>query len=139
MDFVILTGDQAIFDPAFPPAIAVPTPGTITGTAQAQSNPMTACVEGDEASVVVPGVAYTSGAFSAPGVGMLSIESLAADQVARNATSGGKGLILKGVKFRAKLQVTAPATNPSSGAPDPVAVYNGTGSFVTTNGVFKAS
>jgi hypothetical protein len=138
MDFVILSGDQAIFDPPFPPAIAVPMPGVISGTAQAK-NRVTACVEGDEASVVVAGAAYTSGAFSIPGVATLTIESLGADQVARQANSGGKGLILKGAKFRAKLQVTVPASNPSSGAPDPVPIYYGTGSFVTTNVALKAS
>ena len=138
MDFVILSGDQAIFDPAFPPAVAVPIPGVISGTAQAK-NKVTACVEGDQASVVVAGAAYISGAFATPGVATLTIESLGADQVARQAQSGGKGLILKGTKFRAKLQVTVPAVNPISGAPDPAPIYYGTGSFVTTNVVLKAS
>jgi hypothetical protein len=139
MDFVILSGDQAIFDPAFAPAIVIPVPGTISGTGQAKSNQAATCVEGDEASVVVPGVAYTSGGFAIPGVGTLKIESLGTDQVAQNAKSGGKALILKGVKFRARLEVAAPATNPASRAPDPDPIYNGTGSFVTTNMVFKAS
>ncbi len=138
MDFIILSGDQAIFDAPFPPAIVVPVPGTISGTAQAQSNQIAACVEGDEASVVVPGAAYISGGFSVPGVGTLTIASLGVDQVATQGKSGGRALILKGSKFQAKFQVSAPATNPVSGITDPVPIYNGTGSFVTTNVVLKA-
>lgn len=137
MDFVILSGDQAVFDVAFSPAIIVPVPGVITGTAQAQSNGPTACVVGDEVSVRVPGVAYTSGAFTMPGVGMLTILALGGDQQAVQGRSGGKPFILKGSIFQAQLQVLAPASNPTSA--DPVPIYFGTGQFVTTNTVFKAA
>ncbi|MBI1356594.1 MAG: hypothetical protein GC160_19815 [Acidobacteria bacterium] len=139
MDFIIVTGDQAMFDPSFPPAVVVPMPGTISGTAQAQVNHVAACVEGDEGSVVVPGAAYTSGAFTIPGVGTLSISSLGGDQVATQAKSGDKAFILKGAKFQAKFEVSAPATNPNSGVPDPTPTYSGTGSFITTNTVSQAT
>jgi hypothetical protein len=141
VDFVILSGDQAIFDSSFPPATVVPVPGTISAGNQAKGNQISVCVEGDESTVVAAGAAYTSGAFVTPGVGTLTIESLGSDQTAQNAKSGNKALILKGSQFRAKFQVTAPATNPSGGGapvPDPVTSYNGTGSFVTTNTVLKA-
>jgi hypothetical protein len=139
MDFVILSNDQAIFAPAFSPAVVVPVPGIITGSARMQSSGPMICVEGDEATVSVPGVPYTSGAFTTPGVGTLMILSLGPDQRARNATSGGRPLILKGTQFRARFQVTVPAVNPSPPAPDPVPIYFGTGSFLTTNTVFTAS
>jgi len=139
MDYVILSNDQVIFDPGFTPAIVVPQPGVITGTAQDKSGGLTACAAGDEASVVVPGVAYTSGAFATPGVGTLTILALGPDQQARQATSGGRALILKGSQFRAQFQVIAPAVNPNSGVPDAVPIYFGTGSFMTTNTVWKVA
>ncbi len=137
MDFVILSGDQAVFNAAFTPAVIVPLPGVITGSAQSKSSGPTACVVGDEGSVQVPGVAYTSGAFTVPGVGMLTIFALGPDQQAVQGKSGGKPFILKGSTFRAKLQVLAPASN--RGGPDPVPVYFGSGQFVTKNTVFKAA
>ncbi len=55
-DFVLRTGDQAIFLPPFGPAIVVPVaPGILQGTAQPYSAlKMAACVEGDEKQVQVP-------------------------------------------------------------------------------------
>jgi hypothetical protein len=138
VDIVILSGDQAIFNPSFPPATVVPLPGTISAGNRANRNQISVCVEGDESTLVVAGAAYISGAFVTPGVGTLTIESLGSDQKAQNAKSGGKALILKGTLFRAKFQVSSPATNPSSGAADPVPIYNGTGYFLTTNTVLKA-
>ena len=139
MDYVILNGDQAIFDASFSPAVVVPMPGTISASNPASSGESSVCVEGDESSVVVPGAAYTSGAFSTPGVGTLTIESLGSDQTTQNAKSNETALILKGSQFQAKFEVTAPAINPASGEPDPVTTYSGTGSFVTTNTIFRAS
>lgn len=138
MDFVVLSNDQAIFDPVFSAAIVVPAPGVITGSAPQNSNGVTACVVGDEASVVVPGVTYTVGALVG-GVGTLSILVLGPDQQARNATSGGRPLILKGTQFRAQLQVIVPATNPNSGVTDPVPIHFGAGRFQTVNTVYQAS
>ena len=75
MDFVIISGDQAIFDSSFPPATVVPVPGTISASNQAKGNQVSVCVEGDESTVVAAGAAYTSGAFVTPGVGTLTIEA----------------------------------------------------------------
>lgn len=139
MDFVILSNDQVVLDVSFAPAIIVPVPGVITGTAQVKSNGLAACVIGDEASVQVPGVVYTSGAFATPGVGLVTILALGGDQQAQQGKSAGRPFILKGSTFQAQMQVLAPAINPSSGVPDPVPLYFGSGQFVTTNTVFKAA
>jgi Contractile injection system spike tip protein len=133
MDFVIVSGDQAIFDPSFLPATVTAPPGVITGTAKGKVSGLLACVEGDEASVVVAGAVYFTPSFPIPGAGTLTIESLGPDQKAQKGKSGGRVFILRGSKFRARFQVNAPATAPSGGAPDPTPVYSGTGNFITTN------
>ena len=133
MDFVIISGDQAVFDPSFLPATVTAPPGVITGTAKGKVSGLLACVEGDEASVVVAGAVYFTPSFPIPGAGTLTIESLGPDQKAQKGKSGGRVFILRGSKFRARFQVNAPATAPSGGAPDPTPVYSGTGSFITTN------
>ncbi|MFL4470114.1 hypothetical protein ACERZ8_09625 [Tateyamaria armeniaca] len=138
MDFVVLSNDQAIFDPVFSAAIVVSSPGVITGSTPQNSNGVTACVVGDEASVLVPGVTYSVGAMVG-GVGSLSILALGPDQQAQKTTSAGRPLILKGTQFRAQLQVIVPAMNPMSGFPDPLPIHFGTGSFQTVNTVYKAS
>lgn len=140
MDFIIINGDQAVFDAAFPPAVVTAPPGRITGTAKAKVSNQTACAAGDESSVVVVGAVYFTPSFPIPGAGTLTIESLGLDQKARKGKSGGRRLILRGTKFRARLQVSAPAQMPTSGGPvpDPTPVYFGTGSFVTTNTLARA-
>jgi hypothetical protein len=136
MDFVIINGDQAIFDPSFPPATVLAPPGVITGTAKGNVNNLTVCADGDEYSVIVAGAAYFTPSFPIPGVGTLTIQSLGPDQKSKKGKSAERFLILRGTKFRARFQVNAPAQVPlpSGGtAPDPTPVYNGTGSFITTN------
>lgn len=135
MDFVIVNGDQAVFDPSFPPASVIAPPGIVTGTAKGKVSGLVACVEGDEASVVVAGAVYVTPAFPIPGVGTLTIESLGPGQKAQKGKSGGRAFILRGSKFRARFQVSAPATVISGGnpVPDPTPVYSGTGSFITTD------
>jgi hypothetical protein len=133
MDFVIINGDQAVFDPSFPPATVIAPPGVITGTAKGKVSGLLACAEGDEASVVVAGAVYFTPSFPTPGAGTLTIESLGPDQKAQKGKSQGRVFILRGSKFRARFQVNAPATAPSGGAPDPTPIYSGTGSFITTN------
>lgn len=139
MDQVILSNDQALFDPVFAPAIVIPRPGTITGSTMEQSGGRTVCAVGDETSVIVPGVSYTSGVFATPGLGTLSILALGPDQQAMQTSSGGRPLILRGSQFRAQFQVTIPAVNPNTGVPDGLPIYFGTGSFLTTNTVFQAA
>jgi hypothetical protein len=131
---IIRTGDQAIFNPAFGTAIVVVLPGVITGSGRAQLDGITACVLGDEASVVVQNVAYVSPPFVTPSVGTLTIASLNPDQIAMHTTIDGKPAILLGSQFNALFTVSAPAMQPSTPpVPDPVPVYPGSGQFVTTN------
>jgi hypothetical protein len=131
-DFIIMTGDTVMFSPNFAPAIVNVVPGTITGSSKITISGAIACVQGDETSVTVPAT-YISGAFSVPGAGTLTISALGSDQLGQKTSSTQKPLILKGSTFTAQFSVQAPATNPSSGAPDGVPMYSGTGQFQTTN------
>ncbi|MBR8837429.1 MAG: hypothetical protein DSM106950_26320 [Stigonema ocellatum SAG 48.90 = DSM 106950] len=135
LDFILTTGDQAIFNPTFGKAIVVVLPGILTGTGKATVTSRTICVEGDERQVIVPGCPYTSPPFVTPGAGILTIQSLAANQKARRVKSGGKAVLLKGNTFKAKFQVMFPAMQPSIPVPipDQLLVYTGTGTFMTTN------
>jgi len=141
LDFIIVTGDQALFSASFPPATVVPMPGVITGSGQATSNGATVCVQGDEASVQVPGVTYMNPPFTIPGSGTLTISALGADQLAQKTTYVSKPAILKGSTFTALLSVTVPATQATAGGPvpDPVPMYTGTGQFVTSNTTSQGS
>lgn len=135
-DFVLITGDQVQFTPAFGPAMVVVQPGVLAGSGRGLAGSRPVCVQGDEAKVIVPGCMYTSGGFSIPGVGALSIASLAPNQIALRTKSGGRSVLLKGATFIAKFQVMTPAQQPAPPGPpipDPMPMYTGTGSFVTTN------
>jgi Contractile injection system spike tip protein len=139
-DFILITGDQAMFIPIFGKAIVVVRPGILTGTGKATVNKKTICINGDEKKVIVPGCPYTSPPFIIPGAGILSIQSLAANQKARRVKSGGKAVLLKGSTFTAKFQVMLPATQPSiPPIPDTILQYSGTGTFFTFNLRAKAT
>jgi hypothetical protein len=134
-DYILVTGDTVMFMPAFGPATIVPVPGTLVGSGRGNIGKKPVCVDGDEKTVVVPGVVYTSASFPIPGVGILTIDSLGGDQKAQKTKSGGKPVLLKGSTFTAKLQVTVPAqvvSGPST-VPDATPSYSGQGQFVTTN------
>jgi hypothetical protein len=140
-DFILVDGDTVTFMPSFGPAIVVVAPGTLSGSGPAKIGGKAACVDGDETNVKVQGCAYTSGAFTIPGVGTLMIDALGGDQKAQKTKTGGKAVLLKGSTFTAKFQVTAPATNTSpTPAPDPVTMYSGgSGTFMNTNTTVKGS
>jgi Contractile injection system spike tip protein len=132
-DYVILTGDKAIFNPSFPPATVAVQPGIITGTGRSKSVGPIVCIQGDEASVVVPGCAYFTPTH-AGGIGTLTITALNPDQIAKQTKFTDKPAILKGTLFTAKFTVTAPAPfSGGTGPPDPVPFYVGNGQFQTTN------
>jgi hypothetical protein len=134
-DFILTTGDMAVFMPTFGNAVVVPVPGTLSGTGRANVGKKPVCVDGDEKMVMVPGVTYVAPPFVIPGVGMLSIASLGGDQKAKKTNAGGKAVLLKGSTFTAKFQVTAPAMQPTPTGPVPDATpqYSGNGQFVTMN------
>lgn len=139
-DYIIVDGDQAMFIPAFGPAIVVVQPGQISGSGKASLQGKMVCIDGDETSVEVPGCAYTAGAFSVPGTGTLKIAALGGDQVAQKTYSNGKPLILKGATFTAKFEVQSPAQMPPpASTPDGAPQYTGTGMFVTTNMKWRAT
>ena len=140
-DFILVTGDMVMFNPAFGPAVIVPVPGTLAGSGKSSIGGKPVCVEGDEGKVMVSGVTYMTPSHPVPGVGMLKIDSLGGDQKAKKTKSGGKAVLLKGGTFNAKLQVMTPAQQPSPSGPvpDSMTEYSGTGMFVTTNLQVKGS
>jgi hypothetical protein len=142
MDYVLIDGDQAIFQPAFGAATVVVQPGTLkaSGPGTVGSKPM--CVEGDEGSVSVPGCMYMTPQYSIPGVGTLEIAALAGDQKASKTKTGDKLVLLVGSNFDAKFKVSSPAKQPvpgSSPVPDTTAEYAGRGNFITTNVKYRGT
>ena len=129
---LLVTGDLAVFPTVFGVAL-VPAPLTapVVGSGQAKVGVLAVCVAGDEASVVVA-CTYMAGAFTVPGTGMLTIESLATDQSSQGVSSGNKAALLARSKFVAKLQVIAGAANPA-GVLDTVPTYTGEGEFQSSN------
>lgn len=133
-DFILITGDLAMFTPTFGQAIVTVRPGNLTGTGKIKINNKPVCVDGDEKKVIVPGCPYMTPQYSIPGMGMLFIKSLAGDQTAKKVKSGGKPVLLKGASFKAKFTVTVPAQQPSAPPiPDTTLQYSGTGTFITMN------
>ncbi len=136
-DYILIHDDQASFLPSFGAATVVVQPGTLEGSGPATLDGKAFCVEGDEASVSVPGCTYMTPQYSIPGTGTLSIDSLASDQTAQHTKSGGKAVLLKGGSFTAKFEVQSPAQQPPPGPgspiPDATPQYSGSGSFITTN------
>lgn len=142
MDYVVISGDQALFQPAFGAAMVVVRPGNITGTGPATLSSTKTCITGDESSVSVPGCTYTTPAFSIPGTGTLEIASLNADQKATKTNTGSTPLILVGSVFTARFTVQSPAQQPAPPGPnvvDPLTTYSGTGNFKTTNTKLRGS
>jgi len=140
-DFVLIDGDQVIFNPVFALATVVVQPGKITGSAQQTYQGKKICVAGDEKSVSVPGCSYTTLSGHLGGIGTITIDKLGADQKAKEAKCSGKPVLLKGSVFTAKFTVTTPAQMPSPTGPipDPTTQYFGTGQFKTTNMIFQAA
>ncbi len=140
-DFILITGDKAMFNPNFGPAIITVRPGDLIGTGKDKINQKLVCVDGDEKKVIVPGCPYTTPQYSIPGMGMLFIQSLAANQKAQKTKSSGKPVLLKGGQFQAKFTVMVPAQQPSSPnpIPDSTPQYSGTGTFISMNQIVKGT
>lgn len=140
-DFVVATGDQVIFEPTFGNrTLLAPAQAVLAGTGRFMVTGKPGCVMSDLTKVVVPGVPYTAGNFTVPGVGMVQLVMAGADQMARKVLSGAP-VLLKGGECQAMFIPTAPATDPSSGVPDPtVGVPTpGKGRFLVTQVKVKAS
>ena len=140
-DFILITGDKAMFNPNFGQAIITVRPGDLIGTGKDKINQKLVCVDGDEKILTVPGCPYITSQYSIPGMGMLVIESLAANQKAQKTKSGGKPVLLKGGQFQAKFTVMVPAQQPSSPnpIPDSTPQYSGTGTFISMNQIVKGT
>ena len=140
-DFILITGDKAMFNPNFGQAIITVRPGDLIGTGKDKINQKLVCVDGDEKKVIVPGCPYITSQYSIPGTGMLVIESLAANQKAQKTKSSGKPVLLKGGQFQAKFTVMVPAQQPSTPSPisDPNPQYSGTGTFISMNQIVKGT
>lgn len=142
MDYVLIDGDMAIFQPAFGAATVVVQPGTLTASGPATLLGKKKCVVGDESSVSVKGCMYTTASHPIPGTGTLEIAALAGDQQATKSNTGGKKLMLVGSNFTARFSVQSPAQQPAPpgpNVPDATPQYSGQGSFVTTNTKFRGS
>ncbi|NES84096.1 MAG: hypothetical protein F6K10_23300 [Moorea sp. SIO2B7] len=140
-DFILITGDKAMFNPTFGQATVTVRPGDLIGTGKHKINGKLVCVDGDEKKVTVPSCPYITSKCSIPGMGMLFIKSLASDQKAKNVKSGGKPVLLKGGEFKAKFTVLVPAQQPSAPnpIPDTTLQYSGSGTFLSTNSKVKGT
>jgi hypothetical protein len=140
-DYVVIAGDQALFDPSFGAATVTVRPGILRATGPATRGGKGMCIDGDERSVSVPGCSYVTPSYPIPGLGTLEIASLASDQIAGKTRSGQTSLILVGSRFLARFVVQVPAQQPTSAGPvpDPAPRYSGTGTFQTTNSTFRGA
>ena len=138
MDFIVIDGDTAEFEQAFGDATVVVQPGTMIGSGHGSVAGYPMCIDGDEGKMKPVGpVSYTTKTHTIAGQGLLTIDSLASDQLATQTTCGGTAVILVGSKFNAKFTVVAPAMQPQSPpatpTPDNNTEYDGFGTFSTQN------
>lgn len=137
-DFILTDGDTVQFEATFGVAVVTGAPGRLTGSGPATLQQKKVCVAGDETQVAVAGT-YTTAAHAIPGTGTLKISALGGDQKATKTNSGGKPILLKGGKFQAKFEVQIPAQQLPSNESDKTQIYEGTGQFITQNGIFVAT
>jgi hypothetical protein len=134
-DYILITGDKAIFLPSFGAATVVVRPGTLQGSGPETVKKKKVCVLGDESKVSVQGCMYTTLSYPIPGTGTLEIASLAGDQIAKHARTANRAVLLVGRSFTARFMVQNPAKKPTPAGPVPDATpqYSGKGKFTTTN------
>ena len=140
-DYVLIDGDQVVYDATFGLATVTPLPAQLKGSGPTTLGNKPLCVDGDESSGAVSGCMYFTSIHSIPGTGKLEIMNLAPDQKALKTNSGSKPVLLLGHSFIAKFTPESPAQQPPPGPgapiPDSTPMYVGTGSFVTTNTKFR--
>ncbi|BEM90363.1 hypothetical protein N7583_23790 [Serratia marcescens] len=118
-DLLVASGDWVEFEPSFGNrTLLAPAKAVLMGSGHFMVTGKPGCVIGDLNKVVVPGVPYTSGNFTVPGVGMVQLVIAGLDQTAHTVLSG-LPVLLKGSQCQAIFTPTAPATDPSTGLPDP--------------------
>jgi hypothetical protein len=139
VDSVLVDGDMVIFHSNFGIALVIAPPGQLQAQGKTTINNKKVCIEGDEKNVSV-NATYTAGPYTIPGVGLLTIESLAPNQKTTTETDSGRALLLKGGQFTAKFQVTTPAHVPSpTSTTDATPIYMGNGEFIATNFRYMAA
>ena len=140
-DYVLIDGDQALFEPNFGPAAVVVQPGALAAKGSATVGGKPTCIDGDEASVEVAGCSYVTPQYSISGQGTLRISALAPDQRATKTRVDDTPAMLVGSKFVAEFQVTTPAMQPPPGPgspiPDSTPQYMGKGCFQSSNKKFR--
>lgn len=138
-DYILIDGDDVIFNPVFGVAAVVVKPGVINGSGKGTVKGKPLCIKGDEASVSVDNCDYIAGLFTIPGKGTLKINALGSGQIAQKTRNLGQSVLLKGTLFTAVFEVKIPAQQP--GPPpvnDPTPQYaGGTGQFKTNNTLWK--
>src|SRR5262245_770137 len=102
-DYVLVDGDQVLFQPIFGPATVVVQPGKLRASGPSVETKRV-CVEGDERGVAVAGCQYVTPTHVIPGVGTLKIQRLAADQVGQTRYDGRR-VLLRGMSFVASFDV----------------------------------
>lgn len=136
---IIIDGDQVNFNFLFGTAIIVPIPGKITGSGSSTLQGKKVCIEGDEKSVEVQNVRYIAPPYIVPGEGIVKVIELASDQVATKTSDSNTKVILKGAKFKAKLEITRKASD-LFGGQDPNKEYTGgEGFFINANQKFTGT
>lgn len=139
-DVIVAAGDLVMFEPTFGNRLLVaPPPGVLKGTAGFTVSGKPACLVSDLLAVIVPGVSYTAGNFTVPGMGIIRVVAAGADQKAIKVSSGGTEELIKGSECSATFTPVAPATDPSSGAPDVMTATQGKGRFMVMNVKVKAN
>lgn len=140
-DFILITGDQAVFQRTFGTATVETKPGKLRGSSRTTMTGKKLCVAGDEKKVRVPGCSYKAPPYTIPGTGTLKISNLGADQKAKKTFSGGKPVLLKGSQFTAVFQVDTKAKDPNKKPPepDPMSQYTGSGTFITSNVKYRVT
>lgn len=146
MDYVLIDGDEVIFEPKFGEAgeaTVVVQPVKLKASGPTTLSGKKLCVQGNETSVSVPNCSYSAKPYVG-GTGTLTITSLKNEHVATKSRSGNKKLLLVGrtstgssVSFTARFEVVTPAKNSSGG--DPTKEYFGSGFFETANTKFRAT
>ncbi len=137
--FVLVQGDQVVFEPAFGDAKVTVQTGTLSASGVDTINQKSVCVFGDQAEVMVGPCPYETDTYLEAGMGMLSIQQLAPDQQSGTTTSNNQPVLVQGSQFTALFTVIKPAqAPPPANTPDPLKQYTGQGTFQTTNTIVKA-
>lgn len=134
-DPIVITGDFAVFPTSCGGATLPPMRAPMTGTGRDMVLKKAVCVDGDERTIMVSGVPYTTSTHTIPGTGSLMIQALDPAQKSTKAKSGGKPVLVAKGKFTVKFMVMVPAQQPSTPNPIPDTTLNyvGKGEFETTN------